>query len=94
MREDNQTEMRVYFDSDSRNEAFARTVVAAYMARLDPTLEELDDIRTAVSEAVTNAVIHGYKGSAGKIRLSASVWEKERLFSVTVRDEGVMSRLK
>ena len=56
---------------------------------MDPTLEELDDIKTAVSEAVTNAVIHGYRGQEGKIYLSATAWEKERLFSVTVRDEGV-----
>jgi len=64
-------------------------VVAVFLSRLDPTLEELDDIKTAVSEAVTNAVIHGYRGQEGKIYLSATAWEKERLFSVTVRDEGV-----
>lgn len=81
--------MELILESRSENEEFARVVAAVFASRLDPTLEELDDIRTAVSEAVTNAVIHGYKGSAGKIRLSASVWEKERLFSVTVRDEGV-----
>ena len=52
-------------------------------------MEELDDIKTAVSEAVTNAVIHGYRGQEGKIYLSATAWEKEQLFSVTVRDEGV-----
>ena len=81
--------MELILESRSENEEFARVVAAVFASRLDPTLEELDDIRTAVSEAVTNAVIHGYKGNAGKIRLSASVWEKERLFSVTVRDEGV-----
>ena len=81
--------MELILESRSENEEFARVVAAVFASRLDPTLEELDDIRTAVSEAVTNAVIHGYKGSVGKIRLSASVWEKERLFSVTVRDEGV-----
>ena len=52
-------EMTLTIDSDSANEAFARTVVAAYVTRLDPTLEELADIKTAVSEAVTNSIIHG-----------------------------------
>ena len=55
-------EMTLTIDSDSANEAFARTVVAAYVTRLDPTLEELADIKTAVSEAVTNSIIHGYGG--------------------------------
>ncbi len=81
--------MELIMESRSENEEFARVVAAVFASRLDPTLEELDDIKTAVSEAVTNAVIHGYRGTAGKIWLSASVWEKEQLFSVTVRDEGV-----
>ena len=50
-------------DSLSKNEEFARVVVAVFMSRLNPTLEEIDDVKTAVSEAVTNAVIHGYQGS-------------------------------
>ena len=53
--------MRIEFESCSSNEAFARTVVAAYITRLNPTLEELSDVKTAVSEAVTNAIIHGYE---------------------------------
>lgn len=81
--------MELIMESRSENEEFARVVAAVFASRLDPTLEELDDIKTAVSEAVTNAVIHGYRGTGGKIWLSASVWEKEHLFSVTVRDEGV-----
>lgn len=81
--------MELIMESRSENEEFARVVAAVFASRLDPTLEELDDIKTAVSEAVTNAVIHGYRGTAGKIWLSASVWEKEHLFSVTIRDEGV-----
>ncbi len=81
--------MELIMESRSENEEFARVVAAVFASRLDPTLEELDDIKTAVSEAVTNAVIHGYRGAAGKIWLSASAWEKERLFSVTIRDEGV-----
>lgn len=59
-------EMTLTIDSDSANEAFARTVVAAYVTRLDPTLEELADIKTAVSEAVTNSIIHGYGGRRGR----------------------------
>ena len=73
--------MELIMESRSENEEFARVVAAVF--------EELDDIKTAVSEAVTNAVIHGYRGQEGKIYLSATAWEKERLFSVTVRDEGV-----
>ena len=81
--------MELIMESRSENEEFARVVAAVFASRLDPTLEELDDIKTAVSEAVTNAVIHGYRGQEGKIYLSATAWEKERLLSVTVRDEGV-----
>ena len=81
--------MELIMESRSENEEFARVVAVVFASRLDPTLEELDDIKTAVSEAVTNAVIHGYRGQEGKIYLSATAWEKERLFSVTVRDEGV-----
>lgn len=81
--------MELIMESRSENEEFARVVAAVFASRLAPTLEELDDIKTAVSEAVTNAVIHGYRGQEGKIYLSATAWEKERLLSVTVRDEGV-----
>lgn len=80
--------MELIMESRSENEEFARVVTAVFASRLNPTLEELDDIKTAVSEAVTNAVIHGYRKQAGKITLSATAWEKEHLLSVTVRDEG------
>ena len=80
--------MELIMESRSENEEFARVVTAVFASRLDPTLAALDDIKNAVSEAVTNAVIHGYRGAVGKIWLSASTWEKERLFSVTIRDEG------
>ena len=59
--------LRLELDSLSQNEEFARVVTAVFMSRLNPTLEEIDDVKTAVSEAVTNAVIHGYKGEAGTI---------------------------
>ena len=58
-------EMEVYFDAISRNESFARVAVAAFVTHLNPTLEELADVKTAVSEAVTNAIIHGYENFAG-----------------------------
>ena len=60
-------EMRVEFDAKSVNEGFARQVVAAFLAQLDPTMEELNDIKTVVSEAVTNAIVHGYRDSLGYI---------------------------
>lgn len=79
--------MTLTIDSDSANEAFARTVVAAYVTRLDPTLEELADIKTAVSEAVTNSIIHGYGGREGEITIVCRICGKQ--IEVTVRDEGI-----
>ena len=80
-------EMKVEFDAISENEGLARVVIAAFLTRLDPTLEQLQDVKTAVSEAVTNAVIHGYEEKGGKIRMSA-VLEKGEL-KLTIEDEGV-----
>ena len=75
-------------DSLSKNEEFARVVVAVFMSRLNPTLEEIDDVKTAVSEAVTNAVIHGYQGKEGTIELEA--WaEMEKKLTVIIRDTGI-----
>ncbi len=62
-------EMEIYFDAISRNESFARVAVAAFVTHLNPTLEELADVKTAVSEAVTNAIIHGYENFYGYGRL-------------------------
>ncbi len=78
--------MRLEIGSDSRNESFARVVVAVFASRLDPTLEEIDDIKTAVSEAVTNAVVHGYRGGEGSIYIEAAAEGRE--LTVTVRDSG------
>ena len=61
--------MKLEFQSHSRNEQFARVAAAVFAARLDPTLEEIEDIKTAVSEAVTNAIIHGYDDNNGKVEL-------------------------
>lgn len=79
--------MTVEFDSISRNESFARVVVAAFVARLNPTLEEIADIKTAVSEAVTNSVIHGYENEKGTIRIEAGIVDDT--ISVIVTDRGV-----
>ncbi len=65
--------MKTEFLSKSQNEAFARVVVAAFVSQLDPTIEELADIKTAVSEAVTNAIIHGYENSNKKVYLECSI---------------------
>lgn len=80
-------EMMLEFDSRSENEAFARMVVAAFCAQLDPTLEEMDDIKTAVSEAVTNAIIHGYYQREGKIVMKCRL-ENKSLW-VEIQDFGL-----
>lgn len=79
--------MYVEFDSVSDNEAFARVTVAAFLTRLDPTLDEIEDVKTAVSEAVTNAIIHGYRNKEGRISLECLIHNRE--VTVIVRDEGV-----
>ena len=71
----------------SANEAFARGAVACFAAQLDPTLEELGDIKTAVSEAVTNAIVHAYPDRLGRIAVKARVLE-ENVLEITVRDWG------
>ena len=63
-------EMRIDFFATEENVAFARAAVSAFLLPLNPTLEELEDVRTAVSEAVTNAILHGYEGKGGTVRLS------------------------
>ena len=80
-------EMRLEIDSIPSNESFARVVVAAFLTRLNPTMEEISDIKTAISEAVTNAIIHGYQNEVHKIILGASI-EGEKL-TVWVQDFGV-----
>lgn len=80
-------EITVIFDSSSENEGFARMVVTAFITRLDPTLEELADVKTAVSEAVTNAIIHGYENREGKIELHCII--SENVFSLKIVDYGV-----
>ena len=81
--------MKLEMDSLSQNEEFARVVTAVFMSRLNPTLEEVDDVKTAVSEAVTNAVIHGYGGQGGIICLDITADLEEKVLTVAVEDRGV-----
>lgn len=80
--------MILEFPSKSSNEAFARSAVACFAAQMDPTLEELGDIRTAVSEAVTNCIVHAYPGSLGLITLRCRIL-KDQVLDIVVKDRGV-----
>ena len=80
-------EMRLDFLSLSENESFARSCAAAFCTQLNPTIEELSDVRTAISEAVTNAIIHGYENRSGMVHLRCTL--EGDLFTATVRDDGV-----
>ena len=80
--------MTLEFPSKSSNEAFARSAVACFAAQLDPTVEELGDIRTAVSEAVTNAIVHGYPNTLGIVTLRCRILKGQTL-DIVVKDRGV-----
>lgn len=80
-------EMKLEFISKSCNEAFARIAVAAFASQLDPTIEEIADIKTAVSEAVTNSIIHGYENKEGIVKLHCMI--KENSIIIQVSDTGV-----
>ena len=82
----NTNEMEIVFDSLSVNEGFARVTVAAFMTQLNPTVEEVSDVKTAVSEAVTNAIIHGYEKAVKKIRIRCYV--KDQTIYIEVEDYG------
>ena len=79
--------IKLEFPSKSINEGYARSAVAAFAAQLDPTLEELGDIRTAVSEAVTNAIVHAYPDDIGIIRMKLRIVDEDKL-EITVMDKG------
>ena len=81
-------EMSVSFLSVSSNESFARAVVAAFASQLDPTIDQLADLKTAVSEAVTNAIVHGYRETLGTVYITAKLYETVKI-SVKIRDKGV-----
>jgi len=87
--ENNKEHLKLEMDSLSQNEEFARVVTAVFMSRLNPTLEEVDDVKTAVSEAVTNAIIHGYRGERGVVYLDITADVEERELTVQVKDTGV-----
>ena len=80
-------EMELQFISKSRNEAFARITVAAFAAQLDPTIEELADIKTAVSEAVTNCIVHAYEDTEGIIKLRATLLDN--VLEIEISDKDV-----
>ena len=83
-----QNQMELTFYALPQNEAFARVAIAAFAVQLNPTLPEMADIKTAVSEAVTNAIVHGYRGREdGLVRMSAEYGDR-RLLTVVIRDEG------
>ncbi len=80
-------EMKLTFPSDSKNESFARYAVTSFVLQLDPRVDELADIRTAVSEAVTNSIIHGYKGTVGMVLLKTVLYD-DKSVKITVSDKG------
>lgn len=80
-------EMKLVTESRSSNEGFARVAVSAFIAQLDPTIEEINDVKTAVSEAVTNCIVHAYSEQLGKIYITVSLFEDNRV-RIKVRDAG------
>ena len=81
-------EMKMTVDSRSINEGFSRVAVASFIGCTDPNIEELTDIKTAVSEAVTNAIVHGYKERNGKIYITVSIFENN-IIRIKIRDKGI-----
>lgn len=88
--ENERTKNEIYmeFDAISENEGLARVVIAAFLSRIDPTVDEIEDVKTAVSEAVTNAIIHGYGERRGRVVMRAVLSEEKEL-SVDISDKGV-----
>lgn len=84
-----ENEMKLEFLSKSNNEAFARIAVAAFVSQLDPTIEELADIKTAVSEAVTNAIIHGYEDKEGMVKVVCKILENSILIEISDTGKGI-----
>ena len=82
-------EMKIEFLSKSANEAFARIAVAAFATQLDPTIEEIADIKTSVSEAVTNSIIHAYPNTEGIVKVRAKLYENEIEIEVSDNGEGI-----
>ena len=80
-------EMSLSFPSKSSNEAFARSAVSAFVIGLDPTVAELSDIKTAVSEAVTNCIVHGYRRESGTVYINGKIYENNKVV-IKIRDKG------
>lgn len=89
MKENFTNEMKIEFISKSSNEAFARISVAAFASQLDPTIEELADIKTAVSEAVTNSIIHGYEKKQGIVKIVSKLKENEIIIEISDKGKGI-----
>lgn len=81
-------EFNLTIDSKSINEAFCRVAISAFIAPLDPTVEELSDLKTALSEAVTNSIVHGYRNTRGKIYINAKI-TAQKVVIIRIRDRGV-----
>ncbi|WP_370766903.1 anti-sigma F factor [[Ruminococcus] lactaris] len=84
-------EMEIQFDSKSCNEGFARVAVASFLTQMNPTVEEVADVKTAVSEAVTNAIIHGYEKRQGKIRIFCRILENQFFMEVSDKGKGILN---
>ncbi|MCF0125475.1 MAG: anti-sigma F factor [Clostridia bacterium] len=87
--EDLKNEMKIEFISKSANEAFARIAVSAFASQLDPTIEELSDIKTAVSEAVTNSIIHGYENKQGIVKIVSKLKGNEIIIEISDNGKGI-----
>lgn len=82
-----QNSMKIEFPSKSDNERFARSVAAAFIIELNPTIDQLSEVKTAISEAVTNAIIHGYEGGEGRITIEGELYDRD--IEISVSDNGV-----
>ncbi len=80
-------EMKLQIPSKSSNESFARVAVASFFSQLDPTVDEISDIKTAVSEAVTNSIVHGYANEIGNIFIHAKIIDDNKIY-IRIRDKG------
>ena len=89
MKKNFDNEMKLEFISKSANEAFARIAVAAFVSQLDPTIEELADIKTAVSEAVTNCIIHGYEDKQGIVKIKSKLKGNQIIIEISDQGKGI-----
>ena len=89
MKEVFENEMKLEFISKSSNEAFARITIAAFVSQLDPNIEELADIKTAISEAVTNCIIHGYENKQGIVKIVSKLKDNEIIIEISDNGKGI-----